>query len=311
MPRQAGGSSSGYDALLQLPSGQARRVEPGYERPQTGPTTNFVGNHMTQVPPGICGRPTSCVADCCCPAALCHDRCDSMGADMCLWQGAIDLVQMRQQGVEAELVRRELQRYRRLYHPPKLIQSSPSSGCESSLLALACSAAACALTKPASDTTDGQPQKALPDGSAHVELTLVTLPTGALRLAAPCAVYQWVDCGATVRITVPLPDDIPVAIARDAVDCQIARATVRVTMTGGGGLQRVLRLEPLWAPVLPQRSSWRPHNGVKFPHTSEVEDAAGAVVVAGIRPWAVRITLCKEDTAIAWNGLVRDEAPLQ
>ncbi len=46
---QAGGSSTGYDALLQLPDGQTRRVEPGYERPQTGPTTNFVGNHMTQV----------------------------------------------------------------------------------------------------------------------------------------------------------------------------------------------------------------------------------------------------------------------
>ena len=46
---QAGGSSAGYDALLQLPDGRTRRVEPGYERPQTGPTTNFVGNHMTQV----------------------------------------------------------------------------------------------------------------------------------------------------------------------------------------------------------------------------------------------------------------------
>ena len=46
---QAGGSSTGYDALLQLPDGQTRRVEPGYARPQTGPTTHFVGNHMTQV----------------------------------------------------------------------------------------------------------------------------------------------------------------------------------------------------------------------------------------------------------------------
>jgi hypothetical protein len=49
---------------------------------------------------------------------------------MCLRQGAIDLVQMRQQAVDAELVRQEAHRYRRFYHPPKLIQSSPTSGGE-------------------------------------------------------------------------------------------------------------------------------------------------------------------------------------
>ena len=40
--------TTGYDALLQTPDGQMKAVQPGYEQPQAGPTTNFVGNHMTQ-----------------------------------------------------------------------------------------------------------------------------------------------------------------------------------------------------------------------------------------------------------------------
>jgi hypothetical protein len=40
--------TTGYDALLQHPDGRDKEVVPGYERPQMGPTTNFVGNHMTQ-----------------------------------------------------------------------------------------------------------------------------------------------------------------------------------------------------------------------------------------------------------------------
>ena len=42
------GARGGYDALEQLPDGRPRDVDPGYEKPATGPTTNFVGNHMTQ-----------------------------------------------------------------------------------------------------------------------------------------------------------------------------------------------------------------------------------------------------------------------
>ena len=42
------GASGGYDALAQRPDGTVIAVEPGYERPAIGPTTNFVGNHMTQ-----------------------------------------------------------------------------------------------------------------------------------------------------------------------------------------------------------------------------------------------------------------------
>ena len=42
------GSRTGYDALEQNPDGTALTVAPGYEKPDSGATTNFVGNHMTQ-----------------------------------------------------------------------------------------------------------------------------------------------------------------------------------------------------------------------------------------------------------------------
>ena len=48
--------SHGYDALKERPDGTYLKVLPGYERPQCGPTTNFVGNHMTQVLPSRCSE---------------------------------------------------------------------------------------------------------------------------------------------------------------------------------------------------------------------------------------------------------------
>ena len=42
------GARGGYDALEEHPDGTALVIEPGYEKPPTGATTNFVGNHMTQ-----------------------------------------------------------------------------------------------------------------------------------------------------------------------------------------------------------------------------------------------------------------------
>lgn len=42
-------NTAGYDPLLELPDGQKRKPAVGYERPLIGATTNFVGNHMTQV----------------------------------------------------------------------------------------------------------------------------------------------------------------------------------------------------------------------------------------------------------------------
>lgn len=42
------GARTGYDALEQNPDGSALTVAPGYEKPDSGATTNFVGNHMTQ-----------------------------------------------------------------------------------------------------------------------------------------------------------------------------------------------------------------------------------------------------------------------
>lgn len=38
-----------YDTLVEDPTGRPLAVPPGYERSKRGPTTNFVGNHMTQV----------------------------------------------------------------------------------------------------------------------------------------------------------------------------------------------------------------------------------------------------------------------
>ena len=40
---------SGYDALEETKDGSKVEPELGYEKPQIGPTSNFVGNHMTQV----------------------------------------------------------------------------------------------------------------------------------------------------------------------------------------------------------------------------------------------------------------------
>jgi uncharacterized protein (DUF736 family) len=43
-----GEKKKGDDALEQTPDGTIIKREPGYEKPQSGHTTNFVGNHMTQ-----------------------------------------------------------------------------------------------------------------------------------------------------------------------------------------------------------------------------------------------------------------------
>ena len=43
----------GYDALRQTPEGRSLPVALGYEAPQKGCTTNFVGNHMTAVRAGL------------------------------------------------------------------------------------------------------------------------------------------------------------------------------------------------------------------------------------------------------------------
>ena len=43
-------ANQGYDPLLEDKTGRSLTFPPGYERTKRGPTTNFVGNHMTQVP---------------------------------------------------------------------------------------------------------------------------------------------------------------------------------------------------------------------------------------------------------------------
>ncbi len=42
-------ANQGYDPLLEDRNGRSLTFPPGYERTKQGPTTNFVGNHMTQV----------------------------------------------------------------------------------------------------------------------------------------------------------------------------------------------------------------------------------------------------------------------
>ncbi len=42
-------ANKGYDPLKEDFDGRLLQVAPGYERAKCGPTTNFVGNHMTQV----------------------------------------------------------------------------------------------------------------------------------------------------------------------------------------------------------------------------------------------------------------------
>ena len=41
-------NSSGFDPLTQTPDGRDKPMPLGYEKTELGPTTNFVGNHMTQ-----------------------------------------------------------------------------------------------------------------------------------------------------------------------------------------------------------------------------------------------------------------------
>ena len=41
-------NSEGYDSLTQTPNGRDKIMPFGYEKTELGPTTNFVGNHMTQ-----------------------------------------------------------------------------------------------------------------------------------------------------------------------------------------------------------------------------------------------------------------------
>jgi len=82
--RRAGpGAAGGYDALEQRPDGSARECDLGFEKPASGPTTNFVGNHMTQ--------------------------------------GAIDLVQAQLARRDPRQEEAAWRRYMHTYHPPKRI----------------------------------------------------------------------------------------------------------------------------------------------------------------------------------------------
>ncbi|KAK9862831.1 hypothetical protein WJX84_001247 [Apatococcus fuscideae] len=47
-PYKKASNSQGYDPLMQTSDGRNKLMPLGYEKTELGPTTNFVGNHMTQ-----------------------------------------------------------------------------------------------------------------------------------------------------------------------------------------------------------------------------------------------------------------------
>ena len=135
---------------------------------------------------------------------------------------------------------------------------------------------------------------------------------GPQRLAVACDSYQWSDHGAALEISVPLPDSSLASAADGAVECSFQRDAVCLTMTDGTTAQHVLRLQPLFVPVVPERCAWRLHNGCRYPVqpvTGKDSAEAGAIVVAGTQPWAVRITLCKQDPSVTWRSLIQAVSP--
>jgi len=76
-------AKSGFDALTERADGTPLKVDLGYEKTQSGLTSNFVGNHMTQ--------------------------------------GAIDLVQADLARKDRRHEQAKLQNYMTMYHPPKRI----------------------------------------------------------------------------------------------------------------------------------------------------------------------------------------------
>ena len=85
-------SAKGYDALEQARDGTPKARPLGYERPLSGPTTNFVGNHMTQ--------------------------------------GAIDLVQADLQRKDRAHEVARLRRYMHWYHPPRRLEGAEKAAAE-------------------------------------------------------------------------------------------------------------------------------------------------------------------------------------
>ena len=142
----------------------------------------------------------------------------------------------------------------------------------------------------------------------HKENASVSVLAVNRMLALACDSYQWSDHGATINITVPLPDSISASDADRAIQCCFQRDAVHLTMMDGTAAQHVLRLQPLAAPVVPERCTWRLHNGCHFPKAVAGKDYAmdGAIVIAGTQPWAVKLTLCKEDSSVTWSSLVRE-----
>lgn len=116
-------ATQGYDPLLEDKNGRSLTFPPGYERTKRGPTTNFVGNHMTQVPEfgaiclgahswhHCCGWYWQCTlqySDASKASKSYNTSKPTRLGTLHLVQGAIDLVQMELQPVKPQLKMIEL-----------------------------------------------------------------------------------------------------------------------------------------------------------------------------------------------------------
>lgn len=126
--------------------------------------------------------------------------------------------------------------------------------------------------------------------------------------AVPCQKYSWEDRGSTVRVSVSLPSSLPAATATAHIACKFSdkslQLSIQNTTKDVGPL--VLQVQNLFAAILPEGCSWRLDNGGQFPVGAVDEDggtSAGALVVAGTKPWVVCLTLRKADPELCWHQL--------
>lgn len=130
-----------------------------------------------------------------------------------------------------------------------------------------------------------------------------------------CQRYTWEDRGSTVSVRVPLPDAIPAAAASAHVQCGFGEKSLQLSIRhaadGSGRGPLVLRIHSLFAAVVPADCGWQLSNGSHFPRTADGGAAAGALVVAGTKPWVVCLTLRKADPSLPWSNLSNDSPAQQ
>ena len=204
-------------------------------------------------------------------------------------QGAIDLVQMEQQRVDAAAARRRLRRYRQYYHPPKLLATENCS-----------SGALCSKINHAQRLWP-------PMGFTWIDTGVAGGADAAeLPTALPCQNYSWEDQGPRVVLRVPLPAAVSPFSAQSAVQCTCERQRLKLTISESEqscGVRHVLQIHTLYAAVEPEKCHWQLDNGVRFPTLPDADAAGSAVVMAGRKPWVIRLGLRKAEPTGAWPEL--------